>query len=106
MGDNVRMPIVAIHAVITPKPEHEGDVLSEMLGMVQGSRQEPGCLRYDLLRQDDAGTLRLHVLERYRDMDAVQAHRDSAHYVAYRAKAADWFQVPPVVTLLEEIDVA
>ncbi len=100
------MPSIAVHAVITPKPEHVEDVLTEMLGMVQGSRQEPGCLRYDLLRQDDAGTVRLHVQERYRDMDAVQAHRDSAHYQAYRAKAGAWFQEAPVVTVLEEVDVA
>ena len=100
------MPTIAVHAVITPKPEHVEDVLTEMLGMVQGSRQEPGCLRYDLLRQDDLGTVRLHVQERYRDMDAVQAHRDSAHYQAYRAKAGTWFQEAPVVTVLEEVDVA
>ncbi|CAM3655670.1 putative quinol monooxygenase [Deinococcus frigens] len=100
------MTIIAVHAVITPKPEHVEDVLSEMQVMVQGSRQEPGCLRYDLLRHDDGGTVRLHVQERYRDMDAVQAHRDSAHYVAYRAKAGAWFQEVPVVTLLQEVDVA
>ena len=39
-------------------------------------------------------------------MDAVQAHRDSAHYQAYRAKAGAWFQEAPVVTVLEEVDVA
>ncbi|CAM3290080.1 ABM domain-containing protein [Deinococcus saxicola] len=100
------MTIIAVHAVITPKPEYAQDVLAEMRGMVQGSRQEPGCLRYDLLRQDDAGTVRLHVQERYRDRDAVQAHRDSAHYQAYRAKAGDWFQEAPVVTVLQEVDVA
>lgn len=100
------MPAIAVHAVITPKPEYVDVVLTEMRGMVQHSRQEPGCLRYDLLRQDDGGTVRLHVQERYRDMAAVQAHRDSAHYQAYRAKAGEWFQAAPVVTVLEEVDVA
>lgn len=88
-----------------PRPEHVEAVLTEMR---HGAAQppEPGCLRYDLLRQDDGGTVRLHVQERYRDMAAVQAHRDSAHYQAYRAKAGDWFRAAPVVTVLEEVDVA
>ena len=36
---------------------------------------------------------------------AAQAHRDSEHYKAYRAKAGDWFASAPEVTVLQEIDV-
>lgn len=100
------MSVIAVHAIITPKPEHVNDVQAEMLNMVRASRQEEGNLRYDLLREEKDGTVRFHVQERYRDREATQAHRDSAHYQAYRAKAGDWFASAPEVTVLEEIDVA
>ncbi|AWT35673.1 antibiotic biosynthesis monooxygenase [Deinococcus arenae] len=100
------MSVIAVHAIITPKPEHVNDVQTEMLNMVRASRQEEGNLRYDLLREEKDGTVRFHVQERYRDREATQAHRDSAHYQAYRAKAGEWFASAPEVTVLEEIDVA
>lgn len=100
------MSVIAVHAIITPKPEHVNDVQTEMLNMVRASRQEPGNLRYDLLREEKDGTVRFHVQERYRDRAATQAHRDSEHYQAYRGKAGDWFAAAPEVTVLEEIDVA
>ncbi|ULH16105.1 antibiotic biosynthesis monooxygenase [Deinococcus sp. KNUC1210] len=98
---------VTIQALIVPRPEHVQDVETEMLAMVQASRAESGCQRYDLLRVDRPdGTVEFHVQERYDDMTAVQAHRDSAHYQAYRSRAGDWFAQPPAVTLLRDVDVA
>lgn len=95
---------VNVHAIITPHPEHVAEVEAEMRIMVRETRQEPGNLRYDLLReQTPDGTVRFHVQERYRDLDAVQAHRDSPHYQAYRAKAGAWFQEAPQVTLLTDV---
>lgn len=42
---------------------------------------EPGCLGYDVFRSTDTlGELLL--VERYRDMPAIEAHRGSAHYQA------------------------
>lgn len=99
------MTVIAVHAVITPKPEFAAQVEQELRNMVSASRQEPGNLRYDLLQEDAGGLIRFHIQERYRDMAAVQAHRDSAHYQAYRARAADWFSGPPQVTVLSELDV-
>lgn len=100
------MSVIAVHAIITPKPEHVDTVQAEMLNMVRASRQEEGNLRYDLLREEKDGAVRFHVQERYRDQAAAQAHRDSDHYKAYRAKAGDWFASAPEVTVLQEIDVA
>lgn len=100
------MSPVSVHAIITPKPEFAAQVEGEMRTMVQRSRQEEGNLRYDLLRDDKDGQVRFHVQERYRDMAAVEAHRASAHYQAYRARAGDWFSEAPQVAVLAEVDVA
>ena len=97
---------VNLQATITPKPEFVAEVEREMLAMVKASRQEEGCLVYDLLRDELDGQVRFHVQERYRDMAAVQAHRDSAHYLAYRAKAGEWFASPTQVVRLSDVDVA
>ncbi len=97
---------VNVQAIIVPKPEYAAQVEQEMRVMVAGSRQEEGNLRYDLLREEKDGVLRFHVQERYRDMKAVEAHRASAHYQAYRAKAGDWFSEAPQVTVLSDVDVA
>ena len=100
------MSTVNVHAIITPRPEFAAQVEQEMRTMVQHSRQEEGNLRYDLLREEKEGQVCFHVQERYRDMAAVEAHRASGHYQAYRAKAGDWFSEPPVVAVLTEVDVA
>jgi quinol monooxygenase YgiN len=102
-GENAH---VNVHAIIVPRPEFAAQVEQEMRRMVLHSRQEEGNLRYDLLREARDGVLRFHVQERYRDMNAVEAHRASAHYQAYRAKAGDWFSEPPQVTVLGDVDVA
>ncbi|MGY2892303.1 putative quinol monooxygenase [Deinococcus sp. UYEF24] len=101
---------VNVQAVIVPKPEHVQDVEREMLAMVTASRQEEGCFVYDLLKDEQEGpgqvkTVRFHVQERYRDMDAVKAHQGSDHYQAYRAKAGGWFASAPQVTVLHDVDV-
>lgn len=96
---------INVQATIIPKPEHVQDVEREMLSMVQASRQEEGCLMYDLLRDEQGGTVRFHVQERYLDMDAVKAHQGSEHYQAYRAKAGGWFASAPQVTVLHDVNV-
>lgn len=99
------MSPVSVHAVVTPKPEHVAEVEAELRVMARASRQEEGNLRYDLARERTGSGVRMHISERYRDEAAVQAHRDSAHYQAYRAKAAEWLTEPPQVSVLEEVDV-
>ncbi|TDG06211.1 antibiotic biosynthesis monooxygenase [Paraburkholderia guartelaensis] len=96
---------VYLFASITPKPEHVAEVEALMRDMVAHTRKEPGNLRYDLLRRAD-GAPGFYLYETYVDEAAVQAHRDSAHFVAYRAKIGAWVTEPPEVKLLKGVDVA
>ncbi|MEX3690849.1 putative quinol monooxygenase [Paraburkholderia sp. BR14263] len=96
---------VYLFASITPKPEHVADVEALMRDMVSHTRKEPGNLRYDLLRRSD-GAPGFYLYETYVDEAAVQAHRESAHFVAYRAKIGAWVTEPPEVKLLKGVDVA
>ena len=96
---------IYLFASITPKPEHVAEVEALTRDMVTQTRKEPGNLRYDLLRRAD-GAPGFYLYEAYVDEAAVQAHRDSAHYAAYRAKIGALVAQPPEVKTLTGVDVA
>lgn len=58
---------------------HLDDVLAHVVELRAASLAEPGCLGYEVFRPLDAHDALL-LVERYRDDDALQAHRHSAHY--------------------------
>ncbi|KVD89980.1 antibiotic biosynthesis monooxygenase [Burkholderia stagnalis] len=96
---------IYVFATLIPKPEHVATVEAELRQLVATTRAEPGNRRYDLFREAD-GTPGFHVFEIYDDEQALEAHRASAHYVAYRAKAGEWLAQPPVVKVLTAVDTA
>ena len=76
------------------KPEHMEDFLESMLDDARGSvRDEPGCLRFDVLR-DDADPTRLHLYEIYRDRVAFEAHLQAPHFLRWVEKVKDWYLEP------------
>ncbi len=88
--------------------------LHELLSfMVEHTRAEPGCERYDLYRRhgddaddaDDADEVTFHLFERYRNDEALQAHRDSGHYVEYRRRVTELLANPIEVLVLDGLDV-
>jgi autoinducer 2-degrading protein len=50
---------------------------------------EPGCSRFDVHQERSDPTLFL-LIECYDDEDAFQAHRTSAHFLAFREDVKDW----------------
>lgn len=94
---------INVFASIVPKAEHVAEMEAELRRMVQASRQEPGNLRYDLYRIAE-GPTSFHLFETYLDPAAMDAHRGSEHYQAYRAKAANWLVSAPEVRVLTAID--
>jgi quinol monooxygenase YgiN len=95
---------VFVFATVIPKPEHANDLEAELRRMVAATRAEPGNRRYDLFRAAD-GTPGLHLFEIYEDAQALEAHRASAHYRAYREKVAAYLAQPPDVKVLSALDV-
>jgi quinol monooxygenase YgiN len=94
---------INVFASIVPKAEHVADVEAELRRMVESSRQEPGNLRYDLYTIAQAPTS-FHLFETYDGPAAMDAHRGSAHYQAYRARVANWLVSAPEVKILTAID--
>jgi len=96
---------VYVIARVQAKAEHRGEVETELRRMVAATRAEPGCLRYDLFADQDGGA-GFSLFEAYTDAAALDAHRDSAHYQAYRGRTGDWLAAPTEVQVLDGLDVA
>jgi len=95
---------IMVFASFAPKPGHEADAEAELRGMVAPTRAEPGCRRYDLFRNAE-GNAGFHLFEVYDDQAALEAHRATAHYKAYRAKIPDYLAEPIGVKVLAGLDV-
>ena len=63
--------------------EIQPDRMAEFLELIEknakASRQEPGCLRFDVLRSQDAEN-RFFFYELYRDAAALEHHKQQPHY--------------------------
>jgi quinol monooxygenase YgiN len=82
-----------------------GDVLAHVAELRKASLAEPGCLGYEVFQSTEAtGTLLL--LEHYRDDDALEAHRLSAHYRAWVADRILPLLAVRVVEILRPRDAA
>lgn len=59
------------------------------------SRIEPGCRRFDVVR-GTADPLHFALVEEWRDAEAVDAHRQTAHYLLWRERIAALEEFPRV----------
>jgi len=75
------------------KPEHVDDFIESMRVNHENSVLEPGSLRFDILQSADDPT-RFIAYEAYRDEASAKAHKETAHYMAWRDLAADWMAEP------------
>lgn len=97
---------VTVFASFDPKPGQEERVLEILETMVEHTRAEPGNEAYDLYSSDhpETGGRRYHLFERYRDEDALEAHRRFDHYREYRSVIGDLISHPVDVLVLAPID--
>jgi autoinducer 2-degrading protein len=63
----------------------------------ESSVREPGVVRFDVIQQVDDPT-RFVLVEVYRDAAAVAAHKETAHYLAWRDAVADLMAEPRAAT--------
>lgn len=85
----MHVSLVSIHV----KAEHLEPFLEATRANARGAVQEPGNLRFDVLRSVEDPT-RVLLYEAYRDADAAAAHKETAHYLRWRETVADWMAEP------------
>lgn len=77
-----------IVVLLTARPGKVDELKALLTGMAPHSRAEPGNLRWDVW-QDQSQPDRFVIDELYRDAAAIDAHRQTPHYLDYRARVGD-----------------
>lgn len=75
--------MIAVHVHVHVKPEFVDGFRQATIENARNSVQEPGIARFDVFQQPDDAT-RFVLVEVYRTQEATAAHKETAHYAAWR----------------------
>ncbi|MBK8091163.1 MAG: antibiotic biosynthesis monooxygenase [Verrucomicrobiaceae bacterium] len=80
-----------IHVIVILEidPAKIDDFLSVALENAAASRQEPGCVRFEVSRDSTRGNF-FALSESYRDVAAMEAHYTTPHVAKWRARAPEF----------------
>jgi quinol monooxygenase YgiN len=67
------------------KVGHEADVIALFAKLTEESRKEPGCSQYQVHRHKTESR-RFFIYEQYKDDAALEAHRNTPHFLQYARK--------------------
>ncbi|MFQ6105156.1 MAG: antibiotic biosynthesis monooxygenase [Candidatus Glassbacteria bacterium] len=75
------------------KPEHVNDFIEATAKNHEGSIEEPGNMRFDVLQCTDDPS-RFLLYEAYESEEAAAAHKSTEHYLRWKETVADWMARP------------
>jgi autoinducer 2-degrading protein len=81
------MFVALVHVHV--KPEYVDRFVDLIRANHLGSAQEPGCIRFDVAQSIDDPN-RFALWEWYADADAAKAHKETPHYLAFKARAPEF----------------
>ena len=89
-----------------PKNEKNNEVKEIILAMVDPTRLEEGNEIYNFyeIKNDDGKNISFHLFEVYKDIAALDFHRNTSHYKNYRSKILDLLDRPIEAKVLTSID--
>lgn len=85
------MHVTLVHVQV--KPEHVADFIAATRANHEASVREPGNRRFDVL-QSAEDPARFVLVEAYASADDAAAHKQTAHYLAWRDAVAGWMAAP------------
>jgi quinol monooxygenase YgiN len=74
--------MIVLSGTFTVKPEHEGELVAMANALLPLSRAEPGCLRYDFLK-DALGEQRFMFFELWKTREDLEAHFKKSYFKAF-----------------------
>jgi quinol monooxygenase YgiN len=93
---------LTVVAHLRAKPGQEENLRRELLALISTTRQEPGCVNYDLHQgADDAALFLFH--ENWTSKQHLDAHLNRPHLKTFLAKADLLLSEPPRITLWQMI---
>jgi len=88
-----KIPMHATLVHVRVMPAHVAEFIGATAANHRASVREPGNLRFDVL-QSPEDPARFILYEVYRDAGAAAAHKQTAHYAAWRDTVAPWMAEP------------
>ncbi|MFN3407556.1 MAG: putative quinol monooxygenase [Limisphaerales bacterium] len=85
--------MLVVHVHVQVKPEYVEAFVAATLANARESIREPGVAAFDVVQQEDDPT-RFVLVEAYRTPDAPAAHKETAHYKAWRDAVAPMMAEP------------
>lgn len=85
--------MLVVHVHVHVKPESLEAFRAATLANARASVREPGIARFDVVQQADDPT-RFVLVEVYRNAAAPAAHKETAHYAAWRDAVAPLMATP------------
>jgi quinol monooxygenase YgiN len=85
--------LLVVHVHVRVKPECLEAFKAATLANARASVQEPGVARFDVIQRED-DPARFILVEVYRTPQAPAAHKETAHYAAWRDTVADMMAEP------------
>jgi len=96
------MPPLTVVATIKAKPGKEAELQQALLNLIPTTRQEPGCIRYDLHEAvDDPASFVF--LEAWASKQHLDDHLARPHLTEFLGKADELLSQPPEITLWKQI---
>jgi quinol monooxygenase YgiN len=93
---------LTVVAQVKALPGQETVLRQELLALIPATRQEPGCINYDLHQApDQPGSFLLH--ENWTSKQHLDDHLNRPHLKAFMARAEALLAEPPRITLWERI---
>ncbi|MEZ5965831.1 MAG: putative quinol monooxygenase [Planctomycetota bacterium] len=88
--------VIHVVARAVARPEARGALQAALLAVVDPTRREPGCRRYEVCQSvDDLDEF--VVIEEWRSQDDIDAHMRSTHVQTLLATVADLVAAPPEI---------
>jgi autoinducer 2-degrading protein len=75
------------------KPEFVQQFIDATFDNARHTRKESANVRFDVIQAED-DPARFMLYEVYQSKDAFTAHQQTPHYLAWKAKVADWMAQP------------
>lgn len=96
------MKTITVVATFEARPGKELELRNALIGLVAPTRQEAGCLNYDLhILPDNPAKFLFH--ENWKDKAALEAHMQTAHLQALLPRVGELCLQPPEILVWDRI---
>lgn len=93
--------IVTYFATITPKPQHYEAAKTAVKNILEQTRAEDGCLRFDFFTDQEKKCL--YLFESWRDEEAFTFHHQQVYTQDVFKAYENWLTATPELTTLTEL---